>query len=504
MAAGLRYAYDFQADGTYDVGSTTYAQASTATTANLPAALTADGPATRSVRVAVVDQDGGFTPYNAAVTVTNVAPSATLANNGPVPEGATAQVSWAGVTDPSAADAAAGTRYGYDFGDDGTYEIGGGTYAAASPLAAVDVPAALTAENGTVAVRAVVIDKDDGVRPYTTTVTVEQRGADRDADRRHRRRGRDRDRRLQRPGRPLGRRHRRGLHLRVRPRRRRHLRARRRECDAAGPGRAGDDRGQGRDQRPRRRPARVRRHRHRRQRRAHGHGHRPDAVPSRGAVTLQVGASDPGGDAVSGTIDWGDGTVEPLTLGAHTHTYAAPGAYTVTVRGRDADGGDAAPVTHALSVAAAPATPTPTPTPSPTPAPVTPAAAKLAIDGLQVTPRCIRAANLRALTAQRRTVSVRFNLSAAADVRLSLERSKGKPGAKRCPAPTGNAKADGRKIAGVYSPRSNRALAARAGVNSVTLAATGRRGTLLRPGTYLLTIRAGEASARVKVWVLAG
>ena len=91
-------------------------------------------------------------------------------------------------------------------------------------------------------------------------------------------------------------------------------------------------------------------------------------------------------------------------------------------------------------------------------------------------------------------MSVRFSLNAAADVRLSLERWTGKPGAKRCPAPTGKAKADGRKIPGVYSPRSGRAVAARAGVNSLTLAATGRRGTLLRPGTYLLTVRAGDAS----------
>ena len=86
-AAALRYAYDFQADGTWDVGSTTYANAVGATTADLPAALTADGPATRNVRVAVVDKDGGFTPYDATVTVTNVAPSATLANSGPVERG---------------------------------------------------------------------------------------------------------------------------------------------------------------------------------------------------------------------------------------------------------------------------------------------------------------------------------------------------------------------------------------------------------------------------------
>ena len=90
------------------------------------------------MRVAVVDRDTGFTAYSATVTVTNVEPSATLSNNGPIGEGATAQVSWAGVTDPSPTDAAAGTRYGYDFGNDGTYDVGSGTYATASALAAVD------------------------------------------------------------------------------------------------------------------------------------------------------------------------------------------------------------------------------------------------------------------------------------------------------------------------------------------------------------------------------
>ena len=154
VAAGLRYAYDFNADGTWDVGSTTYAQASTATTADLPASLTADGPATRNVRVAVVDRDTGFTAYSATVTVTNVAPSATLSNSGPIGEGVTAQVSWAGVTDPSPADAAAGTRYGYDFGNDGTFDVGSGTTPRHRPCRR-GFPAALTADNGTVAVRAV-------------------------------------------------------------------------------------------------------------------------------------------------------------------------------------------------------------------------------------------------------------------------------------------------------------------------------------------------------------
>ena len=126
------------------------------------------------MRVAVVDKDGGFTPYDATVTVTNVAPSATLANSGPVNEGATAQVSWAGVTDPSAPDGAAGTRYAYDFDDDGTYDVGGATYATASPLAAIDVPASFTADgDDSFTVRAAVIDKDDGLRAYTTTIDVD-------------------------------------------------------------------------------------------------------------------------------------------------------------------------------------------------------------------------------------------------------------------------------------------------------------------------------------------
>ena len=39
-------------------------------------------------------------------------------------------------------------------------------------------------------------------------------------------------------------------------------------------------------------------------------------------------------------------------------------------------------------------------------------------------------------------------------------------------------------------------------MNTVTLAATDGKGKRLRPGTYLLTIRSGATSARVKVWVL--
>ena len=61
-----------------------------ATTANVPATVTADGPATRNVRVAVVDKDGGFTSYRATChRHQRRAQAPTLANSGPVNEGAT-------------------------------------------------------------------------------------------------------------------------------------------------------------------------------------------------------------------------------------------------------------------------------------------------------------------------------------------------------------------------------------------------------------------------------
>jgi hypothetical protein len=499
-SSSLRYAYDFQADGTWDVGSASYPLATSATTANLPAALTADGPVTRNVRVAVVDKDGGFTAYSATVTVTNVAPSGTLANSGPVDEGSTAQLSWAGVTDPSTADAAA-VRYGYDFGDDGSFEIGGDTYAAASALAAVDVPAALLADDGTVPVRAVVIDKDGGSRASTTTVTVDNvaptgtlsgdsvdegspatvtfsdqadpsqadvaAGFTYEYDL-------DGDGTFE-PG---------GASLTLPE-----------ELTEDGPAElditaAIIDRDGGRSEYATKvtvaniAPTAT----------VTG----PEAVASSGVVALEVTLDDPSPtDMLSATIEWGDGTTDTVTgRGPHTleHTYGRAGDFTIRVVASDGrDSG--APATKALTVAAAPA--------APAPHPVTPASPKLTIDQVRVTPRCIRAPNLRAVTAQRRTLSLRFRLSTAAPVKFSLERWKGKRGASKCPPATGKATRGGRKIPGVYSPKAARSVDARAGVNTVTIAASRGGGKRLRPGTYLLKVTSGDVTARTKVWVLA-
>ena len=247
----------------------------------------------------------------------------------------------------------------------------------------------------------------------------------------------------------------------------------------------------------------------------------PATVPSSGAVALTLAASDPGGDALTGTLDWGDGHTEPFKgAGTARHTYKTAGDHTVTLVVRDADGAEAATARHTLSVASLPAPrpkpdPTPAPNPVPTPepgAPVQPPATggvagltitkPVRITGLAVTPRCIRAGGLRATVASARTIDVRFKLDASAPVRVKLERWKDKRGAAGCPPARGYAKADGKRIAGVYSAHSKRAVEARAGVNTLTLAATDGKGKRLRPGTYLLTVRSGSASARVKLWVL--
>ena len=192
------------------------------------------------------------------------------------------------------------------------------------------------------------------------------------------------------------------------------------------------------------------------------------------ALTLTAGDPSPS-DELTGVLDWGDGHTETIAgRGEHTvgHTYAAAGDYTVTyevsevVEGDRVEGpkGERATARHKLSVASLPAPrviPTPTPTrrrrrrrPPPTPATggvagVT-ATQPLRISGLAVTPRCVRAPQLRAAIAGAKTVGVRFRLNADASVRFSLERWKEKRGAGSCPPVRGNAKADGKRIAGIY------------------------------------------------------
>ena len=79
--------------------------------------------------VTVTDDDGGIDTQSFFVTVSNVAPTGTLGNNGPVDEGSSATVTFTNQFDPSTADTTAGFRYAYDLDNDGTFDVGDGTYA---------------------------------------------------------------------------------------------------------------------------------------------------------------------------------------------------------------------------------------------------------------------------------------------------------------------------------------------------------------------------------------
>jgi hypothetical protein len=122
----------------------------------LPAASTADDGSFH-VRVAVIDRDGGVTVYRPLVTVTNVAPTATI--TGPDAVGSSGAVTvTVGATDPSPADVLTLTL---DWGD-GTVET----------VAAGDVSHTYRAA-GTYTARLVARDDDGGESaPATHTLTV--------------------------------------------------------------------------------------------------------------------------------------------------------------------------------------------------------------------------------------------------------------------------------------------------------------------------------------------
>ncbi len=126
-----------------------------------------------TVTVSVVDDFGASDTETFTVTVGNVAPTAALNNSGPVNEGSTASVFLSDETDPGTVDTTAGFRYAYDFNNDGTFDVGDGTYAGSSMSASEAVPATLL-EDGPASpiVRTRIIDKDGGYTDYLTEIEV--------------------------------------------------------------------------------------------------------------------------------------------------------------------------------------------------------------------------------------------------------------------------------------------------------------------------------------------
>lgn len=115
-----------------------------------------------AIGLTVADKDGGAAVAAAAVVVTGVAPTATLSNSGPAPEGGTAAVRFSNASDPSADDAAAGLTYSYDLDNDGTFDV----------VTAAATQSLFLPDDGTYTVRGRVADKDGGFTDYTTTIVA--------------------------------------------------------------------------------------------------------------------------------------------------------------------------------------------------------------------------------------------------------------------------------------------------------------------------------------------
>ncbi len=112
------------------------------------------------VRLTVTDPIGATSSASRDVSISNVAPTATFANNGPVDEGDHFSLSLTGAFDPSSADMA---NLEYRF------NCGSGFQAEWSSSPSVSCA---TTDNGTFAVAAEIRDDDGGSSSYAATVTV--------------------------------------------------------------------------------------------------------------------------------------------------------------------------------------------------------------------------------------------------------------------------------------------------------------------------------------------
>ena len=139
-----------------------------------------DGTQAEAVRITLLDEDGvhaeAGVPNPFTVTVNNVDPTATFFNTGSVNEGTSGTVGFTAQLDPSSADTTAGFHYAYDFDNDGTFDLGDGTFAGSGAASAASVPASYLADGQPGASRTVrgrIIDKDNGYSDFTTTIGID-------------------------------------------------------------------------------------------------------------------------------------------------------------------------------------------------------------------------------------------------------------------------------------------------------------------------------------------
>ncbi len=156
-AAGFHYSFALTSAGL----ATSYAGASSSTSAS----FTFSDNGSYTVYGRIFDKDGGSSDYTTVVQVNNVAPTATLGNNGPINEGSSVQASFSGASDPSSVDTAAGFHYSFALTSAGL----AGSYAAAGTSASASFS---FTDNGSYTVLGRIFDKDGGSTDYTTIVQV--------------------------------------------------------------------------------------------------------------------------------------------------------------------------------------------------------------------------------------------------------------------------------------------------------------------------------------------
>ena len=127
--------------------------------------FTPDDDGSYRIVLTVTDKDGASTEASEIINVANVAPTAALANNGPISEGHSATVTFSTGSDPSPVDLASGLRYSFALMASGLP----GTYAGASTN-----PSSSFAfdDDGFYTVYGRVFDKDGGSTTYSTIVQV--------------------------------------------------------------------------------------------------------------------------------------------------------------------------------------------------------------------------------------------------------------------------------------------------------------------------------------------
>jgi len=158
--AGFRASWDFNDDGVWDLGNGSTYAGSILGKVTIPLGFVSDsGPI--QVLVRIFDKDGGYVDSRATILINEVAPKATFGPLSAPTSGAPVTFKFSTPVD-SPSDTTAGFIYGFDFNNDGVFEVNG-----TSKQAATVFPG-----RGTYLVTGRIMDQDGLFTLYTLTVNV--------------------------------------------------------------------------------------------------------------------------------------------------------------------------------------------------------------------------------------------------------------------------------------------------------------------------------------------